>query len=428
MLSEQTSIDYRRAVTHNILCLYCAMATFYAVLLMATAIGPSTFIQLSGINSLAGLPAALFGISMALVAKPAGSAMDHHGRVRVIKLGFLLGIVGMLLVAAAVHVGSAIGVLGGFVLVGAASAIIMLARLAGADMSPPNRQGRGISLILFGCVPGAIIGAALFSWLFAKGSSQQTLIQAWCMGGGLLAVGYIFVSRIKVDPKQIAAFLAQGTQPDADLGSHRVIELLRAPGMVPTLCLAVGAHSIMVAIMSLVGFMMIQLGHHQHTSFWVVGIHLLGMFGLVLIIGEIIDQFGRKRAMAAGGILILGSLVVLAVEQSLPVLLLSMFLLGIGWSFAFVGATTSLASLVSFHERGRLIGFNDVLANLSGATFTLLSGAVFAREGINAVLALAMVWAVFLALAAFWLVRKLRATTPSVYEQAERERLYALRR
>jgi MFS family permease len=50
---------------------------------------------------------------------------------------------------------------------GAAGAIAFLIRTAAGDMYPPEHRARGISLVLFGSVFGAILGPLVFSPLFA---------------------------------------------------------------------------------------------------------------------------------------------------------------------------------------------------------------------------------------------------------------------
>jgi predicted MFS family arabinose efflux permease len=72
-----------------------------------------------------------------------------------------------------------------------------------------------------------------------------------------------------------------------------------------------------------------------------------------------------------------------------------LFLLGLGWTFCFVGGSSLLADQLSPDERARTQGFNDLLMGLVAASGSFLSGHVFAAVGygtmglISAVLALA---------------------------------------
>ena len=62
------------------------------------------------------------------------------------------------------------------------------------------------------------------------------------------------------------------------------------------------------------------------------------------------------------------------VEEVTPTAIV-LFGLGIGWNLSFVAATAQLADCATAAERGKLLGFNDLLAGLTGAGLALLGGA-----------------------------------------------------
>ena len=62
----------------------------------------------------------------------------------------------------------------------------------------------------------------------------------------------------------------------------------------------------------------------------------------------------------------------------------TLFALGLGWSFSFVAATAQLADATAPAERGRLLGFNDLLAGLTGAGLALLGGLALSAIGVAA--------------------------------------------
>jgi len=70
-------------------------------------------------------------------------------------------------------------------------------------------------------------------------------------------------------------------------------------------------------------------------------------------------------------------------ESVVPIAIL-LFFLGLGWNVSFVAATTQLANLAAPAERGKLLGFNDLVASLTGATFVLLGGYVLDDFGVTA--------------------------------------------
>ena len=62
----------------------------------------------------------------------------------------------------------------------------------------------------------------------------------------------------------------------------------------------------------------------------------------------------------------------------------SLFGLGLGWSLSYVAATAELVELAAPAERGRLVGFNDLLAALTGAALALGGGALYSATGATA--------------------------------------------
>ena len=129
----------------------------------------------------------------------------------------------------------------GLVCVGAASGVALLARTAAGDMYPPERRARGIALVLFGAVFGAILGPAVFSPLLAGQATLDgdALAPLWLAAGGFMLVGdRALVPRVRPDPKRIAELLehdAGAPSPPTDEPAAPLRELLARPGVIPAL-------------------------------------------------------------------------------------------------------------------------------------------------------------------------------------------------
>ena len=79
-------------------------------------------------------------------------------------------------------------------LLGVSGAVTLLIRTAAGDMYPPERRARGISLVLFGSVFGAILGPAVFGPLFSdKDVAASTLTVPWLAAAGLSLVACALV-------------------------------------------------------------------------------------------------------------------------------------------------------------------------------------------------------------------------------------------
>ena len=393
-------------IRRNTLILAAAMAVYSAVLQLVAAVSSLTFVLVTGVEGLLGLGPAIFLTASALAAVPAGRAMDRAGRRPVIAAGFLLAAAGCGLTALATAAGSTVLVILGFALTGAASGIALLIRTAAGDMYPPERRARGISYVLFGSVFGAILGPAVFGPLFSgRELEAQALTVPWLAAGAISLVALGLVMLVRPDPREIALALARGDRdaPKVAVPAAPLREILRRPGVRPAMLSALASFGVMVSVMNLSGYMVVEHHHHsQDAVFPIIGAHVLGMYALVLVIGPLIDRAGRTNALAVGLLVMAASTIGLLWVQSVVGTAILLFGLGVGWNVSFVAATAQLADRSAPAERGKVLGFSDLLSALLGASLALLGG--FALDSIGvaalAVGATVIVVAPVLALAA----------------------------
>jgi MFS family permease len=384
-------------VARNTVLLAGSLTSLSGMLQLGVAVGTTSLVLVTGIEGILGLGPAIFLLSGALSALPAGRLMDRVGRVPVLAGGFALGIAGCCVTALACGVGSATLLIAGFTAIGAAQGIALLARTAAGDMYPPERRARGISLVLFGAVFGAILGPTVFSPLFAgKHLDADALVVPWLAAAAIMVVGLVLVLAVRPDHATIARPAAGApTQAPAALR-----ELLRRPGVATALLGALASFAVMVAVMNLTGYMMVGQGHMQSDVFPVISAHIVGMYGLVLVVGDLVDRLGRRVALVGGLAVMAVSTLALAWTMSVFATGVALFGLGLGWSFSYVAATSELVDLALPAERGRLIGFNDLLSGSTGAALALLGGLAYSHAGRNSV---ALGGAVAVALPALWI-------------------------
>jgi MFS family permease len=361
-----------------------------------------TFVLVTGIEGLLGLGPAIFLVAAALTAVPAGRAMDRTGRRAVVAGGYLLATAGCGLTALATNVDSTPLLILGFVLLGAASGIALLIRTAAGDMYPPERRARGISYVLFGSVFGAILGPAVFGPLFAgRDLEADALTVPWLAAGAISLVSLALVLMVRPDPKRIAELLGSSSGAVAPAAAP-LREILRRPGVRPALLAALASFGVMVSVMNLSGYVVVE--HHHHTQqdvFPIIGAHVLGMYALVLVVGTLIDRIGRGPALAGGLMIMAVSTIGLLWLESVAATALLLFGLGVGWNLSFVAATAQLVDATAPAERGRILGFSDLLSALLGAGLALLGG--FALDAIG-VAALALGATAIVAAPILWLL------------------------
>ena len=400
-----------RAVRRNTILLSATMAMTSATLQLAAAVATLTFVLVTEIEGLLGLGPAIFLSTAALAAFPAGRAMDRFGRVPVLALGFAVAVLGCAVTGLGVRALSIPVTIAGFVLVGAANGTVLLSRAAAGDMYPPERRARGIAWVLFGAVFGAILGPAVFSPLFAgKDVEANALSVAWFAAGGFMVVGLALVLLVRPDPKRIGERIAPprvgGASPAAPLR-----EILRRPGVVAALVAAFASFAVMVSVMNLTGYAVVHEHHHtQGDVFPIIGAHVLGMYALVLVVGNLIDRLGVTPALVGGLILMGASCAGLVGAEAVGITGVLLFGLGLGWNLSFVAATTALVASTSPSERGKLLGFTDFVSSLLGASLALIGGVALQALGVFA-LAIGAT-ALVVAPAAYILLRAGRGQAP----------------
>ncbi|MGH3132676.1 MAG: MFS transporter [Gaiellaceae bacterium] len=376
-------------VRRNTILLGVCLVLLSGVLQLAVAVATITLVLVTGIESILGLGPAIFLVAGALAALPAGRLMDRLGRVPVIAGGFALGAVGCSLTALGCIVDSAVLVVLGFVGVGAMNGSVLLARTAAADMYPAGRQGRAISYVLFGALFGAALGPLVFRPLFeGKDFELDTLVVPWFVAAGLAIAGLLVAVTIRPDPRTIALELhgtGAGGEPTPAVPPAPVREILRRPGVPSAVIAALASFGVMVGVMNLTGYIVVGHDHEQADVFTVISLHIVGMYALVLVIGAIVDNVGRRPALVTGLAIMAVSTLMLAWAESILWTSVSLFLLGLGWNISYVAATAELIWHATPVERGRLVGITDLAAGLLGAGLALLGGVAYTEWGIAAV-------------------------------------------
>jgi MFS family permease len=375
-------------IRRNTAILAAVLAVYIGVLQLGAAVLSLTFVLVTGFESLLGLGPAIYLAAAALSALPAGRAMDRFGRIPVIAFGFLLGSVGCLITAAGTNWDSGLAVILGFVLIGVSGAVTLLIRTAAGDMYPPERRARGIALVLFGSVFGAILGPAVFGPLFSgKDVEADTLTVPWLAAAGMSLVALALVLFVRPDPKTIGEQIG-GVRPQSDeppRAAAPLSEIVRRPGVASAMVAALASFAVMVSVMNLTGYVVVDHHHHEQASvFPIIGAHVLGMYALVLVIGTLIDRIGRRPALAGGLAVMAVSCAGLLFFDDVFMTAVLLFGLGLGWNLSFVAATAQLADSTAPAERGKLLGLNDLLAGLLGAALALVGGIALDVLGVAA--------------------------------------------
>jgi MFS family permease len=109
--------------------------------------------------------------------------------------------------------------------------------------------------------------------------------------------------------------------------------------------------------------------------------HVIGMYAPSFFTGALIARFGLRTIIAIGLALTLGAAAVGYAGVELWNFWLSLVLLGVGWNFCFIGATTLVTECHGPRERNKVQAVNDFLIFGAMALASFSSGALLSRFG-----------------------------------------------
>jgi len=186
-------------------------------------------------------------------------------------------------------------------------------------------------------------------------------------------------------------------------GTRPLAEIVRRPGVIVAMVSLVFAQMVMMMPMSITSVHMKAHAHSLSGVSLVISLHALGMYAFSVISGQMADRWGRGQTIFLGAAMMLISCLMAAPSTALIPLLAALFLLGVGWNFAYVAGSALLADQLSPGERAKTQGFNDLLLNLTSAASQAISGVMYAIGGYDVMsLAAASAAIVPLAVAAWW--------------------------
>jgi MFS family permease len=360
-------------------------AGFLAVATVSSIVGRN----LTGSDSLATLPEAVYQLGASAAALGWGYGMDRLGRRGGLTWGIGIGALGAFLVAQAIIQSSLPLLLIGLVCMGIARSALQLARFAAAEVHPLNERARAISNVVIGGTAATFIWAGLSRQLEGlRGVFNISELSLPYLISGLffvVAAAVIFFL-LRPDPRDIGRELAELEKSNrVDLHprnrSRTLKEIFRQPAVLVAVSAMVFSQVVMVMVMIITPLHMRGHEHALADISFVISSHVFGMFAFSIISGRLADRFGREIVIIIGSATLIAACLTAPLSPDVIPLGLSLFLLGLGWNFCYVGGSSLLADQLSPDERSRTQGFNDLLIGLISAVGSLGSGVVFAAVG-----------------------------------------------
>ncbi len=344
--------------------------------------------DISGSESQAGLAQTFQVLGAAVAAYLLARAMSLRGRRIGLTTGYLLGASGAALAVLAGVVGSMALLLVGALLLGATTAANNGARYAATDLAEPLHRGRALSTVVWATTIGAVAGPNLTSpaAALALGLGLPELTGPFVVGViGMLLAALVVGTLLRPDPLLLAREVAGvDAAPPTGTSWGRVRQaVVEHPVLGAAVLGLVGSHAAMIAVMVMTPLHMEHGGAELRIIGVVISVHVLGMFAFAPLVGLLADRVGRPPTLAVGGVLLVVSLLLsgAAPEGSSWQIFAGLFLLGLGWSFGTVAASTLIADHAPLDVRPDVQGAADLLMGLGAAAAGGLAGVVVGTLG-----------------------------------------------
>lgn len=321
-------------------------------------------------KAIATLPVTTYFLGSALVTLPISFLMKRYGRQTGFRLGALFAIIGALTCATAVFAHNFWLLCVGMLFFGCYFAAGQYYRFAAADTAAPDFKSKAISLVLAGGIVGGFVGPQVSR--FTKDALPTPYIGAY-LALVFFALIAIFVLRwLNIPPLTEA----ERREPGRPLS-----EIARQPAFIVAVFTGMVSYGVMNLLMTATPLAMIACQHPFSDAAFVIQWHIVGMFAPSFITGTLIQRYGMMRIMLIGVALNLVCVAIALSGIELANFWIALFLLGVGWNFMFVGATTLLTECHTPSERAKVQGVNDAAIFLTMVASSFASGALFTLRG-----------------------------------------------
>ncbi len=395
--------DDRRA-KRNVAVLVLAQAILGAQLPMIFVIGGLAGIQLASNICFATLPISFIIFGSMTTAPWISPLMQRNGRRYGFMVGALAGAAGAAVGAYGLYVGSFFILLCGSYLTGIYMSAQGFYRFAATDTASEDFRPKAISYVMAGGLLSAIVGPQLNKMV------QDAYVVPF-LGTYLAIIVLNLVGMLLF----LFLDLPKSTRSEpqvATVAGRSRRELLRDPRILVSMICAMVSYSLMNLVMTSTPLAVVGCGFTTNNANDIVSAHVLAMFAPSFFTGHLIARFGVEKIMATGlAILAMAGVVGLAGVE-IENFFVALILLGFGWNFGFIGATTMLAGAHRPEERGSLQGMNDMLVFGMVTIASLASGGLMNCSGgtpVEGWTAVNLAMVPFLVLAGgslIWLVRQ----------------------
>ena len=364
-----------RTAKRNVAVLVAAQAILGSQVTMIFVIGGLAGLMLAPNPCLATLPISMIVFGSMSTAPWLSQVMQVRGRKTGFFIGAIGGLIGSAIAAYAVSTANFWLFLVGSYLTGTYMSAQGFYRFAATDTASDAFKPKAISYVMAGGLISALIGPQLVK--VTDDLTAVPFVGTYLVGMAINLVGMSLF--FLLDLPKPAPRTAQ-TPVSRSWG-----ELLRTPAIGVAVICGMVSYALMNLVMTSTPLAVIGCGFTKNNANDIVSAHVIAMYLPSFFTGHLIARFGVTRIMGTGLAILAAAGAVALSGVALANFFGALVLLGIGWNFGFIGATTMLAGSHNTAERGVVQGLNDTIVFGMVTVASLASGGLMNCAGGSAV-------------------------------------------
>ena len=324
--------------------------------------------------SFATVPLSMYVVGLAAGTLPTGAISRLYGRRVAFIIGTGCGVLTGLLGAFAILHGSFPLFCCATFLGGLYGAVSQSYRFAAADGASAEYRPKAVSWVMAGGVFAGVLGPQLVQWT----------MDIW--PPYLFAFSFVVQAMVALVAMAVLTGVDAPKPAPADLhGGRPLLEIVRQPRFIAAALCGIVSYPMMNLVMTSAPLAMKICGLSVSDSNFGIQWHIVAMYGPSFFTGSLIARFGAPRIVAIGLLLEAGAAAVGLSGITAMHFWATLFILGIGWNFSFVGASALVLETHRPQERNKVQAFNDFLVFGIMAVGSFLSGQLLANYGWSAV-------------------------------------------
>jgi len=341
------------------------MSTMSLIMATVALVGSNLAVD----KSYATLPLAILFFAVMFTSIPAAMLMKRIGRKPAFMFACIFGVSAGLVATYAIVNNSFWLFSLSAALIGVFNGFGNYFRFVAADVVTEDKKSLAISYVLLGGVVAAIIGPNLAIYTYDVienanfAGSYASIIALYLLI--LITLSFLKLPNTKSD-----------IDHESEYEVRDLFTIARQPKFIVGIICGMFGYGIMSFVMTATPLAMQHHAHDFDDISFVIQWHILAMYAPSFITGHLIRRFGIYNILLVGALLIALCIAINLKGSSITHYWIALVLLGIGWNFLFIGATTLITETYHAAERSKTQALNDFVIFTTVALSSLSAGAL----------------------------------------------------